>query len=858
MDTGYLMSFISSSRSEAHHCRDKRDMPPKFTNRRLSFAYRAVDPSLHTVPSSDSSADRPAMAHVHKCTDAFHVSLTLQNSVCVSVYVCNSSNVTVGALSHTWAPTTIRLSHGCNVTTATFSKGTTFHSRFPVCMRLVVGAIDFRSIPQLFFGRAREVMSATLTLRSHRESAVSQIAFLESRSFPESRPQAAPMAEMLGYPIVIARATVFSFDLVVDGKFIIFVWCAIVVTWARRILYIFVFFLSFFFVPRYALWPYYLRQTHILSACSMNVRQPLWLLTIIVIALAAAEDDAAEKEFVPLKFVRPKVAEQGVYLAEDFADKKVLGKSWLKSTAKKDGVEEAISKYDGEWAVGSPEKVSVEGDYGLIVKSKAKHHAVAAKFNKPFYFTDNKPLVVQYEVKYQEGQECGGGYLKLLSLGAEKAIGSFNDKTPYTIMFGPDKCGASAKVHLIIRFTNPINKTTYEHHAAQPSSGVGKYFDDHATHLYTLIIRPDETFSVSVDNYVIMSGNLLSNVEPAITPPKQVADPTDVKPADWDDREMIVDEEDKKPDDWDESQPKQVVDESATKPDDWLEEESELIPDPEAKKPEDWDNDMDGEWEAAMIPNPACEGRSGCGAWKKPMIANPLYKGKWKPRKIKNPNYKGKWEPRIIDNPHYFEPQPFSQLEPVSAIGIELWTMSNGIIFDNMLVTDDEAIAADYASQTFAVKVAQEKAFESFANPSKGIFSDLVEATEERPWLWAVYVLGILLPVIGISIFCFGRKSTPVDDYDYKKTDEPQEDDSEIPRLVGDDDEEPEPTAPEEEDPSADTGSSRNSQEEFEHVSQAATTESAEEENDGNESEKSNKSDKKSPTQRRARPRRAD
>lgn len=31
---------------------------------------------------------------------------------------------------------------------------------------------------------------------------------------------------------------------------------------------------------------------------------------------------------------------------------------------------------------------------------------------------------------------------------------------------------------------------------------------------------------------------------------------------------------------------------------------AENIPDPDAKKPEDWDEDMDGEWEPPMIPNP--------------------------------------------------------------------------------------------------------------------------------------------------------------------------------------------------------------------------------------------------------------
>ena len=42
-------------------------------------------------------------------------------------------------------------------------------------------------------------------------------------------------------------------------------------------------------------------------------------------------------------------------------------------------------------------------------------------------------------MKYEEGQECGGVYLKMLSEGAEKDIQKFHDKTPYSIMFGPDK-----------------------------------------------------------------------------------------------------------------------------------------------------------------------------------------------------------------------------------------------------------------------------------------------------------------------------------------------------------------------------------------------------------------------------------
>lgn len=67
--------------------------------------------------------------------------------------------------------------------------------------------------------------------------------------------------------------------------------------------------------------------------------------------------------------------------------------------------------------------------------------------------------------------------------------------------------------------------------------------------------------------------------------------------------------------------------------------------------------------------------------------------------------------------------------------------------------------------------VLQEAAYESASSPSQGIFSKLVSVTEERPWLWVVYVLSILIPVIIIAVICFGRKSRPVTQ-DYKKTDE--------------------------------------------------------------------------------------
>lgn len=85
------------------------------------------------------------------------------------------------------------------------------------------------------------------------------------------------------------------------------------------------------------------------------------------------------------------------------------------SLAKKDGVDSAIAKYDGQWAVEVPESSAIQGDYSLVLRSKAKHHAVAAKFRRPFTFQPGKQFVMQYDVKFQNGMECGGAYVKLLT-----------------------------------------------------------------------------------------------------------------------------------------------------------------------------------------------------------------------------------------------------------------------------------------------------------------------------------------------------------------------------------------------------------------------------------------------------------
>lgn len=102
--------------------------------------------------------------------------------------------------------------------------------------------------------------------------------------------------------------------------------------------------------------------------------------------------------------------------------------------------------------------------------------------------------------------------------------------------------------------------------------------------------------------------------------------------------------------------------------------------------------------------------------------------------------------------------------------------MSSDIVFDNIIVTDDVSVTRNFATQTFDFKTKQEKLFDQINYPEKTLWDSITEATEERPWLWAVFVLVLLIPIILISIFCFGKKS-PTATSCAKKTDEVQPDD---------------------------------------------------------------------------------
>ncbi|KAM7332834.1 calmegin [Alexandromys fortis] len=436
-----------------------------------------------------------------------------------------------------------------------------------------------------------------------------------------------------------------------------------------------------------------------------------------------------------------------VYFTETFDSGRLAG--WVLSKAKKDEKDSEISIYDGRWEIEELKEDQVPGDRGLVLKSKAKHHAIAAVLNKPFVFSD-RPLIVQYEVNFQDGIDCGGAYIKLLADTDDLILEDFYDKTSYTIMFGPDKCGEDYKLHFIFRHKHPKTGAFEEKHAKPPDVDLREFFTDRKTHLYTLVLNPDDTFEIFIDQKVVNQGSLLEDVAPPINPPREIDDPNDTKPDEWDDRARIPDPSAVKPEDWDENEPAQIEDSSAVKPDGWLDDEPKFIANPNAQKPDDWNDDMDGEWEAPHMPNPACQ--IGCGEWKPPMIDNPKYRGVWRPPMISNPDYQGIWSPQKIPNPDYFEDDHPFLLTSFSALGLELWSMTPNIYFDNFIICSEKEVADRWAADGWALKIMVANANEP------GVLRQLTTAAEERPWLWLMYLVMAGLPIAVVVSFCWPRK----------------------------------------------------------------------------------------------------
>ena len=326
---------------------------------------------------------------------------------------------------------------------------------------------------------------------------------------------------------------------------------------------------------------------------------------------------------------------------------------------------------------------------GIETSDDMRHYFLATKMDE--FSNKGSDLVIQYSLKYTKTPECGGSYIKLLGAGADPA--AFDNDTPYrcvqpgtpclhlrglrlgglglqalplrllsgltdrcgslpacSIMFGPDQCGGTKRVHAII---------TYKDENVLKTSDVTLSIYDELTHLYSFVIKSDQTYEVFVDLESKASGSITDDWK--VLAPKKIEDPDVSKPSDWVEEAMIDDPEDKKPEGWDDI--------------------AENIVDPEAEKPEDWDDEDDGEWEA-------------------PTISNPEYKGEWSAKRIDNPEYKGVWVHPEIDNPEFKEDPTLHEFT-FGGLGFELWQTKAGSLFDNIIITDSWDEAKKFGEDTW-------------------------------------------------------------------------------------------------------------------------------------------------------------
>ncbi|XP_036825535.1 calnexin, partial [Oncorhynchus mykiss] len=320
------------------------------------------------------------------------------------------------------------------------------------------------------------------------------------------------------------------------------------------------------------------------------------------------------------------------HFAETF-DSDPLDRRWVQSKAVKETDAEAL-KYDGQWVVEEPAAAMYPGNRALVMKSSGRHHAIAAYLHTPFNFM-HTPLCLQYEVRFGRDVECSGAYIKLLTQTHLLRLSQFSESTPYSVMFGPDKCGTSHRLHLIVRVTDSSNGRNQEIHAPQPVDDLTVYFTDRQPHLYTLQLYQDSRYEIFIDQSLISQGRLLTDEVQYTESP--------------------------------DSQPESPV--------------------------------------------------SGLG------------------------------------------------VGSVAALGLELWSLSGEVMFDNFLLTDDLKLAERWTQDTWGRK-------------QPGLLERLLIATNSRPWLWGVYIFTVGLPIILFISYMWPDKrfGPPDQDYYYKKFDEPQPD----------------------------------------------------------------------------------
>ncbi|KAK2949596.1 putative Calnexin like protein [Blattamonas nauphoetae] len=378
-----------------------------------------------------------------------------------------------------------------------------------------------------------------------------------------------------------------------------------------------------------------------------------------------------------------------VYFTEEF--NKGWRENWVESqTHQRDKTNGRVvsspGQWYGDWVVQSGLKTTDDKKFYLYTRDIGQTIS-----------NRGKPLIISYTIKHEDSKEAAGAYIKLLpeTINQEE----YKSEDPFELMFGLD---ITSRLSALLKLTMTYMGEQYE---------LRKFVTvplDRYTHMYTLIIRPNNTMEVLLDGKRLIYGLIRDLFE--ILGPRMIADETVKKPADWiDDPEIPDPNGPQKPADWDDRP--FIVDPDAKKPDNWDEIAEDMrLKDEQEKHMSKKEKSI---WEQLYE---AYDYRLGFTekdrldpyAWVPPEIPNPAFKGKWTQRMIPNPDYKGPWSPPLIPNPKWRQAN-YLYLHNIRYVAIDVYQEKAGTIYDNIFIGDDMKEWELFANQTFFPYVEEEK-----------------------------------------------------------------------------------------------------------------------------------------------------
>ena len=166
----------------------------------------------------------------------------------------------------------------------------------------------------------------------------------------------------------------------------------------------------------------------------------------------------------------------------------------------------------GEWKWTAGEHFADANDKGIQTSEDARFYGLSAKLSEPFS-NEGKEMVIQFSVKHDQELDCGGAYIKLLP---DMDQSKFGGDTPYAVMFGPDICGSTRRTHAIFHYP-PKNDNLLIKDDLRVET-------DKLSHLYTLVVRPDNTYEVLIDLESVRKGPLDEAWDFLL--PKEIKDPS--------------------------------------------------------------------------------------------------------------------------------------------------------------------------------------------------------------------------------------------------------------------------------------------------------------------------------------------